>query len=45
MLLGGDFTGGHALCVSLMGFELRGLYEGHCFGANPLESRTWAGVL
>lgn len=36
MQLGGDFTSGHALCVSVMALSS---------GANPLESRTWAGVL
>ena len=45
MLLGGDFTSGHALCVSGMALSSGGLYEGHYFGASPSENRICASGL
>lgn len=45
MLLGSDFTSGHALCVSAMALSSGGLYEGRYFGASPLENRTCASGL
>lgn len=45
MLLGSDFTSGHALCVSAMALSSGGLYEGRYFGASPLENRSCASAL